>query len=339
MTNYRKLFRWAAALVLVGAVLFGALYFVKTEEKWGNFPADAKGPAPIVQVQTERDFGWRTGDVVPLTIYVKSFPGTQVDVDGLALEGDFEIRGDIKVDSRSTADGGKITRIRMDVQSFAFKPVVSARISMTWNQEGSRDWNEVPKSTVELHTSPTWDGRQQLQEGHPAFIQGMHLVKMLAMFALGIGGVILATLYIRREIRNMPVVVEPPQPLTLYDWAMMRFDRVWKRVEAGDRTDEVFQEIDYITRTLMHVQTVKISHIDIALSDHPFKKQGVYIIKTCERVLFRGDAISDKHVRALKTAFDEIVSRKVPSLLRLPKPGSVPVAPPAVAQPKPEDEE
>lgn len=307
--SYSKVYRWGAVFALIGALLFVALHFVKTEEKWGSFPADAKGPAPIVQVEVERDFGWRTGDVVPLTIYVKSFPGTSVDTDGLALEGDFEVRGDVKVDSRRTADGGKITRIRMDVQSFAFKPAVSARISMTWNKDGEKEWNEIPKSTVELHTSPTWDGRQQLQEGHLDFTQGTHLLKLVLIFVLGIGGVILATLYIRREIRNMPVVVEPPQPLTLYDWAMLRFDAVWKRVEAGDRSDEVFMEIDHITRKLMHVETVQISHLDIALADHPFKKQGLYIIKTCERVLFRGDAIDDRYVFAIKTAFDVIVSR------------------------------
>lgn len=309
--THRKLYQWAAAGVAVALVLVGCLFLMKQEKPWPQFDPNLTGPAPAVQIEVERDFGYRTGDVIPITIFVKQFPGTSVDVEGLALDGDFEIRGDVKVDSRGTEDGGKVTRVKMNVQSFAFKPKISARVSMTWAQDGSKDWQEIPPAVIALHTSATWDGRDQLQEGRPAYVQGIHLLVTIAWLVGGILACILATLYIRRETAKLPVFVDPPRKLTRYEEAIMRFDAVWARVLEGDRSDSVFQEIDVITRNLLNVETVRLGHLDIALSNHPFKRQGLYIIKTCERRLFRGDKVSERHVMSLKVAFDVIVSRKV----------------------------
>jgi hypothetical protein len=309
--SYRKIYKWAIVCLGVAGLLVAALFLTKHVEQWPQFPKEAVGPTPAVIYEVERDFGWRTGDVVPITIYIKQFPGTSVDVDGLALEGDFEVRGDIKVDSRVTADGGKVIRVKMNVQSFAFKPEVSSRVSMTWNQNGSKDWQEVPKAEVKVHTSPTYDGREKIQQGHLLFIQGMHLLWTIGVFALSIVGFIASTMFIRYIVRTTPVPVDPPRKLTLYEWAMVRFDAAWAKILKGDRSDEVFREIDHITRKLLHVEVVALSHLDIALYDHPFKKQGLYIIKTCERKLFRGDTLEDKYVAAIKPAFDEIISRKV----------------------------
>jgi hypothetical protein len=309
--SYRKLYLWGAGCLALLAVLTACFFFLKRVEQCPDFPKTATGPTPAVIVEVERDFGWRTGDVVPITIYVKQFPGTAVDVDGLALEGDFEVRGDVKVDSRVTADGGKVVRVKMNVQSFAFKPEVKARISMTWAEDGSKDWKEVPRAEVSLHTSPTYDGRDKIQQGRLDFIQGPHLAWAIAVLVLSIASIIGATIYIRWVVRNTPVPVEPPRKLTLYEWAQLRFDAAWARIEAGDRSDQVFQEIDHITRRLLRVETVQLSHLDIALSDHPFRKQGLYIIKTCERKLFRGDELKDRHILGIKIAFDEIISRKM----------------------------
>jgi hypothetical protein len=309
--SYRKLYKWGGACLGIALLLFAAVFLMRPQDNWGSFPEDATGPQPAVLIEVERDFGWRTGDAVPVTIYIKQFPGTSVDVDGLALEGDFEIRGEYKVDSRDTKDGAKIVRVRMTVQSFNVKPVVSARVSMTWNVAGEKDWKEIDPVAVDLHTSNTWDGRKALQEGHPAFIQGLHLLKTIGWLLFGIAGIGVATWYIRRETARLPKVVEPPRKLSLYEWAVLRFDRAWKRIEEGDRSDDVMREIDYVVRKLLHVETVQISHLEMALSSHPFRKQGVYIIKTCERQIFRGDKLTERHVQGLKTAFDQIVGAKV----------------------------
>lgn len=308
--SYRKLFRWAIACLGVAVLLFAGIHFLKPGERWPQFPKEAVGPAPAVMFDVERDFGWRTGDVIPLTIYIREFPGTSVDVEGLALEGDFEVRGDVKVDSRATADGGRIIRVRMDVQSFAFKPEVGARVSMTWNKAGSKEWEEVPRAQVTVHTSPTWDGRQAIQEGRLQFLQGWHLVQTITVFALSVLGILLSVKLLRYVKRNTPPrPPEPKRPPTLYEWAQMRFDAAWARIEQGDRSDEVFREIDHVTRKLLQVETVQLSHLDIALQSHPFARQGMFIIKTCERKLFRGDTLEDKYVVAIKTAFDQIISR------------------------------
>lgn len=308
---YRKLYIGAAACVGVALLLLTCLYFVRQGPQWPDFPANAPGPAPVVITQVDRDFGYRTGDAIPVSIFIKQFPGTEVDVNGLALDGDFEIRGGIKTETRRTEDGGSITRLDMVVQSFAFKPVISGRISMTWSQNGSKDWKEIDPVRIELHTSPTYDGRDQLQEGKLKFVQGPHLLITIGWLLAGIAIAVLATLYIRRELANLPEVVDPPRKLTLWEWAVVRFDAAWARIEAGDRSDEVFADIDYIVRTLLHVQAVQISHLDMALSMHPYRKEALYIVRCCETVTFTGAKLSEKHVAGIKVAFDRIVSRKV----------------------------
>lgn len=312
---YRKLIRWAIACLGIAGLLVACLVYVKRAEQWPQFPQGTAGPAPAVIYEVERDFGWRTGDVVPVNIYIRQCPGTAVDVDGLALDGDFEVKGDIKVDSRGTADGGKVIRVHMTVQSFAVKPTISARLSMTWNQNGSKDWNEIPKTELVLHTSATFDGRDgNLQEGKLKFLQGMHLLWTAGVLVLAVAGFFAARWWTKWAKANQPPAPrDPPRRLTLYEWAMLRFDRAWERVEKGDRSDDVFREIDHIVRKLMHVETVQISHLDIALSDHPFRRQGLIIIRTCERKIFRGDKLEDKHINAIKVAFDEIVSRQTPA--------------------------
>jgi len=311
MTAYRKLYIGASAGVGLTLVLLACIFFLKQEQKWPEFPATAVGPAPLVQLQVERDFGWRTGDAVTLNIFIKTFAGTSVDVEGIALAGDFEIRGDIRLDSRKTEDGGKITRVQMSVQSFNFKPAVSARVSMTWNKDGEKDWKEIDPTSIELHTSATYDGRDNLQEGKLQYLQGFHLWVTLAWIVGGIGVVIMATLYIRRETRNLPVYVPPVEPMSMWVWAVIRFESAWTKILAGDRSPEVFQEIDYVVRTLLMIETVALTHVEIALSNHPFGKQGTYIIKACELVLFRGDKLKDSQLKQMKLCFEQIVANKV----------------------------
>ncbi len=311
MTEYRKIYLGAAACVGLTLALVACIFFMKQEKNWPDFPAVAAGAAPLVKLQVERDFGWRIGDVVELNIFIKQAPGSSVDVEGLALAGDFEIRGDIKVDSRKTEDGGKVIRVKMFVQSFSFKPTVSARVSVTWNKSGEKEWKEIDPTSIELHASNTYDGRDDIQEGKQQYLQGYHLLTTIAWILGGIATVILTTLYIRREIRNLPVVVPPVEPQSIWVWAVIRFQAAWAKIVAGDRSNEVFQEIDFVVRSLLGVQTVQVTHLEIALSNHPYAKEGVYIIKHCELVLFKNTKLTNDQLKLMKIAFKQIVSRKV----------------------------
>src|SRR5687768_13194241 len=98
--------------------VLACLLVLRNHSEWPPLP-EKPGPSPTVMVEVERDFSHRIGDLIPITIYIKQFAGTTVDIDGLALEGDFELRGEFKTDSRSTTDGGKVLRVRGVVQSFS----------------------------------------------------------------------------------------------------------------------------------------------------------------------------------------------------------------------------
>lgn len=338
-----KLVSRPAFLVYAMLLLLPLAYLLvqRNNSTWPVLP-DKPGPSPTVMVEVERDFSHRIGDAIPVTIYIKQFAGTTVDIEGLALEGDFELRGEFKTDARSTADGGKILRVRGVLQSFSINPKLRSRISMQWAPDGTKSWQEIEKTEFFLHTSKTWDGRDQIQEGKLTFLGGWHWAKTLAWLILPIIIAIWATIYIRNERLRMP----PPTPhsgswqMSENQWAQERFDVCWERLVNGERDPEIFQEIDFLVRRLMDVESVELRWLDIVLDGHPQKQQAVYIIHSCEQVAFRNKQLSDEQIARIKPLFEDITMRRMRNIrLQRVKRRRVPVPltrPPAPFVPEPE---
>jgi hypothetical protein len=307
--------RWLLTAIASGAVVLIALawsFWPRAKDNWPDF-ADIQGPAPALSVEyDQRDFGWRIGDVVPVTVYVKQFAGTEVEVDGLAFDGDFEQRGDAQLTSRNTADGGKLYRIKVNLQSFASKEELSSRISLTWHAAGKKASQEIGQAKLSVRTSKTWDGRPEIQEGKPAFVQGWHLVKTLVVGLVSLAGLVICVVYIRWQILLLPRL-RRRRKVTREEWAKARFDSAWAHIAGGDRDPVWFRRIDYTLRRYLGAEAILWTKLPDALRKYPYRQQALTGIGLCERVLDAQATLSEQELIQLHTAFHDIVlGRPVP---------------------------
>ncbi len=301
----------AGVLTLTLAAVVALCFYLWPERKpWPQIPL-TQGVVPSVVVAVEPDFGYRIGDIVPVTIYVRQAPKTTVDVGSLALEGDFEIVGEPDVQVIDAQDGGKILRVKLSLQSFAYKKALSSRLSMSFNVQGEKQDREIPRTSFEVHTSPTWDGREVLQEGTQTIWQGHHLAVTLAFVILGLCGMCGGTFLVIRLRRQIPAPEVPVTPLTPRQIAVRDFNAVWAKISRGDRGPENFREIDRILRKLLLIETVLLKHIDMALGqNHPYLSQVQLVIGKCEAVMFKGDELGKEDLVSIKEAVADILLRR-----------------------------
>lgn len=301
--NKRKTLLLAALAGAVMVILWLVAFWLPAPSvQWPNFPQPA-GSEPQVVVVVDPDFGYHIGDVVPVDIFIRQPAGTKVE-DGLALEGDFETRGDPVV-TREVRGADTYIRMRVYLQSFqAFKPAYQATISMTYEKVGDKEIREVQAPPITVGTSNTWDGRDQPQTGKLAPWYGNHLVFNIAYLVVGVVGLIGLTVYIRRLRKLIPKPTKPKVPLTPRQKAKARFDVVWKKIRAGDQSERNFREIDVIVRQLERIEHVLLEHVPMAIGDsHPRKEAIMHILGSCELVIFRGDSLTDEQLDAFEAMF------------------------------------
>jgi hypothetical protein len=294
------------AVVALAAALALVFMWPKTAD-WPQFAA-TENNAPATVVQVKPDFGYRTGDLIPVTLYIKEAPGTQVDIGSLALEGNFELVGEPDVFTKDLEDGSRLIRVRLTLQSFAFAPSVQSRVSMIWTVDGQRDTFELPETVIKVFTSKTWDGREELQEGEVDLLGSPTPWVNLALFVLSVAGIVWTTRYIRRVIAGLPKDEPTKFPVSPRVLAKQRFDAVWAKIEAGDLSEENFKEINIILRQFLKIETILRKFIPLAVGEgHPYIEQIVLVFGHCERVIFEGEVLNAEELAALKAAFDEII--------------------------------
>lgn len=307
--NKRKILLLSALVAGLVAVILLAVTLLPAGSgvKWPDFP-QPQGAEPQVVVQVEPDFGYHIGDLVPVDIFVRQPQGTHVNVDAMALEGDFEVRGEPEITSEQHGADLYI-RYRVTLQSFqAFKPAYTAKISMTYEKVGDRNSYEVKAPPIAVGTSNTWDGRDQRQEGKLAPWYGDHLAWTIAYLVIGLGGFIVSWIAVVRIRRGMPKPKVPVVPLTPRQKAKLRFDRVWKKIRAGDQSEANFRVIDVIVRKLERIEHVLLEHVPIAVGDnHPRQAQIIHILSQCERVIFQGVTLSEGELDALEAMFNTFI--------------------------------
>lgn len=319
--NKRKILLLSASLAGLAAVilLLVASLTGGNNVKWPDFP-QPPGAEPQVVVVVEPDFGYRIGDVVAVDIFVRQPPGTRVNVDALALEGDFEVRGEPEIVSKQHGADVYI-RYRINLQSFqAFKPAYTAKISMTYEKPGDRNAYEVKAPAITVGTSNTFDGRLQNQEGRLVPLYGHHLAWTIAYLVVGLTGFIGSWIAVVRIRRGMPKPEEKVVPLTPRQEAKLRFDQVWEKIRAGDQSEANFRVIDVIVRELERIGNVLLEYVPIAIGDnHPRKAQIVYILTECEKVIFQGGTLLDGELNALEAMFNIYIGATPVASVAVPK--------------------
>src|SRR5215470_10514163 len=153
---------WSALSMILCLGIIAALYWPK-RAIWPQFPQSAE-PAPQVVVQVDRDFAWRTGDHIPVSVFIKLKPGVAVDLNSLAIEGDFEIAGNPEIFVREERDGTRLIRLLVTLQSFNLKPKLELKANLSYQLAGQREPRVVSLPGLEVYTSRTWDGRPEIKD-------------------------------------------------------------------------------------------------------------------------------------------------------------------------------
>jgi len=295
---------WSALSMILCLGIIAALYWPK-RAIWPQFPQSAE-PAPQVVVQVDRDFAWRTGDHIPVSVFIKQKPGVAVDLNSLAIEGDFEIAGNPQIFVREERDGTRLVRVLVTLQSFNVKEKLQLKANMSYLAGGQRGTKVVSLPGLELYTSRTWDGRTEIKDGPLPALNGFHwLITVLALL-VGLGGSIWCLGYIRR-LRAAGGETKAG-PLSARALARRDFEAVWRRIRIGDQSEDNYKEIERIIRRLYRIEARTLPEIRFELTDnHPHLPQILVIMGQCGKVLYQGLLLSDKDKDDLESAFDEIV--------------------------------
>ncbi|HEY9869024.1 MAG TPA: hypothetical protein V6D08_07645, partial [Candidatus Obscuribacterales bacterium] len=205
----KKFFKSCALAALIIALSMGAMAWLFWPQRtvWPEFAAQpgSDPQAPQVVAQVERDFGWRTGDRIPVTLYFKQKPGTAIDINTLAIQGDFEIAGPPSIFVRELKDGTKLIKLKLDLQAMALKKAWKVNATMTYRAQGQADDKLITLPGLELYSSATWDGRPEIKDGPIEYVQDYHLLVNLAIILAGLAVVGLCIRVIRVANRDVDV--------------------------------------------------------------------------------------------------------------------------------------
>ncbi|MBZ0186687.1 MAG: hypothetical protein K8F91_10595, partial [Candidatus Obscuribacterales bacterium] len=307
-----KLFRlgWVV-LVLIG-ILAGFLFVTRADQnEWPDFSqvAAANSPlAPQVVARAERDYGWRTGDIIPLEEFIKQMPGTRVDPNSLAIEGDFAIVEAPAIHFEDLEDGSRLIKVSLKLQSMSVSKQLMLKTQMLYRDlETGEDLLFAPPVFAPF-TSMTWDGRDVIQDGDPQVDNFAHT---LATTVLIIGGLIGAVFmfFLGRKLRQKSDAEHLGRGwLNRREIARQKFDAVWQRFENGDFDKRNYEELSAIVRELFHVQSKGFNEIALELgSGHPYLKHTQKILLICGEVIYRNRIMHGPEHFAIKKIFDQIV--------------------------------
>jgi hypothetical protein len=306
-----------ALLICVALGIGGIVWVTRSDQTtWPDFSAqsvqNAQEPlAPNVVSQYERDFGWRIGDVIPIQLYLQQKPGTVVDLHSLAVEGDFEIVDNPAITTRDFKDGSRNISVKFKIQSMSNAKKLSLKVSMLYRQLSTGDDKLISIPAFEPFTSPTWDGRDVIQDGKPAYVQGDHLLWTLGNIFGGIAGCF-AALYLRRKFIAAIELVKQKIWDTRRQIARREFDEAWARMEAGKITVGNYKAIARCVRKLFRIEAKVRREIELELGGaHPYRVQTLRILEITGKVLYEKRSLTRDEHYSIKTLFDEIVPPSV----------------------------
>ncbi len=298
-----------AALVVLVSMGGLAWYFWGQRTIWPAFaPVAAENPqSPQVVAEYERDFGWRTGDRITIDVFIKQQPGTEVDLNTLAIQGDFEVSGGPDIFTKDKKDGSRLIRLRLPVQAFNLKPNWQLNATMTYRVVGDVDDKLITLPAVVLYTSPTWDGqRQEIKEDSAKPMFGLDLYLNSAII---LGGIVFLIVCIRVIRRAKSGVDEPPVPVILSprEIARREFLKVWALIKQGHVTEENYKEVERIFRRLYRLEARTMREINWELNNHPHREHVVEILSLCDKVLYHRMYLNESEHERIWIAFGKIL--------------------------------
>lgn len=295
----------------VAGIYYGAGFYNKVNQKeWPAFEqiVGAQPNAPEVATVTERDYGWRIGDIVPAEYYIKQKPGTVVDPYSFSTEGNFAILGEPAFEFKRLEDGTTYIHVKLQLQSMAVGESLSLKSYMLYRDLETNQDHLFPLPEFKIYTSQTWDGREIVKVGDHSMGEKSLMVGTLLTIAIAILMAV-AMRFLSKHLRQKFFIADLPADFnSRKKKARVEFDAVYERIINGDFSHENFLQVALIVRELFHLQTAGYSEITSRLGEaHPFRQPVTKILLLLGEPLYRNRVLSRQEVVAMKEQFDFIV--------------------------------
>ena len=309
--KYVKYIFWL--VLLVGGAYFGIAMMSKvTKESWPAFEqveqAEQPPLTPVVVAQADRDFGWRIGDHVPVTVYVKQKPGTFVDIYSFAYEGDFALVGVPTFKVKDFEDGTRFIEVKMVLQSMSVNDTMSFKGFMLYRDLETNLDHLFSFPEVAVSRSNTWDGQDIVKVGDTSIDTYSIMVNSLILAFGGALGVI-ALLLLNRRLKKKFFIVDLPKDFDARrKEARKKFDKAWAHIEDGNYTIEGYREVAKIIRDLFHLQTAGFREVSLILGEaHVYRKEILKMLMLLGEPMYRNRKLTAEEHYSVKRIFDEIV--------------------------------
>ena len=301
----KKKMRWLLVGCLTAAVLAAATFawHKSSAQTWPAFPETHETPVAVSDVLP--DFGWRTGDIIPLTVFIKEVPGTVCDLKSVVIKGDAQLRS-LKSYEEKQADGTRLIRLQLEVQAFVLKqPVweVTPYITYRTGEKQERKTLELPM--FEIGSSNTYDKRKitivlpngeksEAKDGHPKDQPKVNLTSYAWLEDIGLGTVSLmlvvcAIWVISTRKHGSKTVGDKPLELFSNEWAETVADvkAAVRLLQNGNTDKQTYVRVQKGLLRLYRLDSVPLPSIEAA-ADGPCMQlmSLMHIIGFCHEVIY-----------------------------------------------------
>jgi hypothetical protein len=300
----------ATGLLLALGVTFGVMQWTGASKTWPDFLMD-KPDAPRYNTEVaKRDFGYRTGNHVPIGLYFKLSPGMELLTDQMVVNGDFQIVSQQEYREKSGED--TLVRIDLTVQTFVLKPKLEVKPTIAYRSAQGGEVKKLDLLPIEVYSSQTFDGRKSEHPKESAditFLSDGHLTVTSALVFTGAVGVVLAVgglvrnrkPRVKREKVAKSKTAEASGPFPT-GWTPVQ--EAWAAIVGGDRSKAAYTTVVESLRTFFAINTLTVSELKHSAVQN--KELIAAFLTICEKALWTKTPVSNADVDAASALMLEI---------------------------------
>ena len=314
MIKMRTLALAVGALVAVALAIPAQRAWTERQSEWPHFAeSNNSTPQAVCQFDMDRDWGYRTGNLIPITVFFKVPHGASIDLDSFTVTGDLSLRKEKNnLHSQLSDDGTLYVRLKTALQGFVYQPKLTARASISYWLAGSNKNHTLELEVIEVYPSKTFIQRTigqgekavPLKSAHPddpplQLRQGFHALWTVFFLLVGGTGSIWCLAHLMRKPRRSTAFQKLEVPNL---WATVY--QVWKNIVAGDHSSQACGLMVDTLRTQFKLGNLSVG--TLALTGEPDKTKLAAILKLLEDCLWGNRDISAEEVELAGKTLGEL---------------------------------
>lgn len=279
-------------------------------------PTDLKGGK-----DSQRHFGHRIGDKIPVSILILTDPDVKIDFTSLAqgvlgFDGsDFILAEPPTVLARQTKDGKVLYRIDLKLQGFTAHYVQRApvvfNLDLRYATEMAPDgktpnWKRLTTPDFVITTSNTADNGDELIEGDLEAKPGPSPWLTVPLLVLGFFLVLLWPGLVLVKWINR---IRPRRVIPANEQAWRIFDKAMAEAKANGYSERVYKLIASALRVYLGVEPATLAEVRERLKAHAQIATIDSALSKCDRAIYSRTALNDDENRQLVDEFTKLVPK------------------------------